>query len=109
MVVLDTNLVIEKVKKREEIEENITAVTFVEFPQIVHYKKFYGGIIFPDLQDFVLAHRLQSELIKRGKAKPFADLLISSICINREEELLTKDKDFFEIAKVSSLILKFVK
>lgn len=43
MVVLDTNVVIERIKKREEIKENITAVTFVEYPKIVYYKKFYGN------------------------------------------------------------------
>ncbi|AIY91037.1 hypothetical protein GACE_2013 [Geoglobus acetivorans] len=35
MVVLDTNVVIGLVKNKKEIEDNITAVTFVEFPRIV--------------------------------------------------------------------------
>ena len=109
MVVLDTSVVIERVKRREEIRENITAVTFVEYPKIVRYKKFYGKIIFPDIQDFILAHKTQNELIKLGKAKPFADLLIASICVNRNEELITKDEDFLDIAKVSNLKVKLVR
>lgn len=32
MVVLDTNIVIERVRRREKINENMTAVTFVEYP-----------------------------------------------------------------------------
>ncbi len=40
MVVLDTSVIIERVKRKEEIRENITAVTFVEYPKIVYYKKF---------------------------------------------------------------------
>ncbi len=43
-----------------------------------------------------------------GKPKSFADLLIASICINRGEELITKDEDFLDIAKVSNLKVKIV-
>jgi len=108
MVVLDTNIVIERVKRREGINENITAVTFVEYPKVVYYKKFYGKILFPNIDDFLLAHKLQNKLIGIGKAKTFADLLIASICINRNEELITKDKDFLDIAEVSKLRVKIV-
>ncbi|AIG97115.1 PIN domain-containing protein [Archaeoglobus fulgidus] len=108
MVVLDTSVVIEKVKRKEKIGENITAVTFVEYPRIVFYKEFYGKILFPDIEDFVLAHKIQSRLVKLGKAKTFADLLIASICINRNEELITKDSDFKDIANVSELKLRLL-
>lgn len=73
MVVLDTSVIIERVKRKEEIREDITVVTFVEYPKIVRYKKFYGKILFPDIQDFILAYKIQSELVKLGKAKSFAD------------------------------------
>jgi len=36
---------------------------------------------------------LQEELMKRGKTKELADLLVAAICINRREKLITKDKD----------------
>ena len=53
-------------------------------------------ILFPDVADFMLAHKTQNKLVKLGKAKAFADLLIASICINRNEELITRDEDFSE-------------
>lgn len=66
MVVLDTNVVIEKVRKGEEISENITGVTFVEFPRIVRYSKFRGDVLFPVLDDFILAHKLQENFWRGG-------------------------------------------
>ncbi|BAD84365.1 predicted nucleic acid-binding protein, containing PIN domain [Thermococcus kodakarensis KOD1] len=105
MVVLDTNVVIEKVRKGEEISENITGVTFVEFPRIVRYSKFRGDVLFPVLDDFILAHKLQEKLLERGTPRGFADLLIAAICVNRGEELITHDSDFLEIAQVSNLRL----
>ena len=42
MAALDTNVAIERVRSTREIPESITAVTLVEFPQIVSYKKFRG-------------------------------------------------------------------
>ena len=93
MVLYDTSIVIEKVKKREEFHGIISAVTIVEFPAILKYKKFKGDIIFPTPSDFLLACRLQEELMKRGKPKGLADLLVAAICINRREKLITKDKD----------------
>ncbi len=58
MVILDTSVIVERVKRREEIKEDITVVTFVEYPKIVYYKKFYGKILFSDIQDFILAHNI---------------------------------------------------
>ena len=58
--------------------------------------------------DIELAINLQIKLRKLGKPKPIADLLIAAICINRNEELITKDKDFLDIAKVSDLKVKLV-
>ncbi|OYT34111.1 DNA-binding protein, partial [Archaeoglobales archaeon ex4484_92] len=72
MVILDTSVVIDRVKRREEISENLTVVTFVEYPKIVFYKKFNGNIIFPTEEDYILAHKLQLELLRVGIAKPFA-------------------------------------
>ena len=47
MTVLDTSIVIDRVKLRKRINEDITVVTFIEFPKIIYYKYFYGGVIFP--------------------------------------------------------------
>ncbi len=45
MVVVDTNITIEKVKNNEEIRENITEVTLVEYPPIIDYEKFYRKVL----------------------------------------------------------------
>jgi len=108
MAVLDTSVAIERARSSKEILEAITAVTLVEFPQIVGYKGFRGEVIFPTFKDFILAHRLQLKLMDIGKPKGFADLLIASICINRGEKLLTRDEDFLDIARVSSLQVEIV-
>jgi len=47
MTILDTSIVIEKVKSREPIKEDITVITMVEYPRIVYYKHFYEGVVFP--------------------------------------------------------------
>jgi len=56
----------------------------------------------------MLAHKTQNKLVELGKAKTFADLLVASICTNRNEELITKDGDFLDIAKVSDLKVKLI-
>lgn len=108
MTVIDTNITIEKVKGNKEIHENITVITVLEYPVILAYKKFYGKIYTLRQIDIELAINLQIKLRKLGKPKPIADLLIAAICINRNEELITKDKDFLDIAKVSDLKVKLV-
>ncbi|CAB50105.1 PIN domain-containing protein [Pyrococcus abyssi] len=108
MVVLDTSIVIDRVKRKDEIKENITGITFVEYPAIIRYKKFHGNVLFPTFEDFLLAHKIQERLLKIGKPKAFADLLIASICISNNEELITKDKDFLDIARVSNLRVKVI-
>jgi len=108
MSVIDTSIAIEKVKSRSEIHEDITEVTLVEYPPIIDYPKFYGKVLTIDRKDILLAIELQRRLRVIGKPKPFADLLIASICINRNEELITKDKDFLDIAEVSNLKVKVI-
>jgi len=95
LTILDTSILIEKVRRREEIKEDITVVSIVEFPQILAYRKFSGRIIYPMPEDYELAYKLQLKLMKAGKPKPFSDLLIAAICINRNEELITDDACFF--------------
>jgi predicted nucleic acid-binding protein len=91
-----------------EIDEGITIVTLVEFPSLLEYAKFQGNIIYPTRSDLELAIELQLKLRSAGKPKPFSDLLIAAICINRDEELVTKDRNFQEIAEVSNLKVKIV-
>ncbi|MCD6593913.1 DNA-binding protein [Candidatus Bathyarchaeota archaeon] len=70
----------------------MTVVLIMEFPQVLTYRKFSGRIVYPMPEDYELAYKLQLKLMKAGKPKPFSDLLIAAICINRNEELLTTTK-----------------
>jgi len=106
LTILDTSILIEKVRRREAIREDITVVSIVEFPQILAYRKFSGRIIYPMPEDYELAYKLQLKLMKAGRPKPFSDLLIAAICINRNEELITNDEDFKDIANTSNLKLR---
>ena len=49
------------------------------------------------------------KLRKIGKPKPFSNLPIAAICINRNEKLITKDINFKDIAEVSKLKVKVLK
>ncbi|MCE4608642.1 MAG: type II toxin-antitoxin system VapC family toxin [Caldisphaeraceae archaeon] len=102
MTILDTSIVIGRIRERKLIIEDITVVTLVEYPRIVYYKHFQGNVIFPVEQDYLTAHKLQLQLLKRGQPQAFADLLIASITLNRGERLVTRDKDFRVIAEVAS-------
>jgi len=42
LTILDTSIVIDRIKEKP-IQEDITAVTFVEYPRIIFYKHFHGG------------------------------------------------------------------
>ena len=106
MVILDTSIVIERFKCNEQIKENITVVTLIEFPKSSGSKLFNGDVYFPAIDEYSLAFELQKKLYAQGKPKAFSDLVIASISINRAEELITKDSDFKNIAAVSNLKLK---
>ena len=99
MPVLDTSVVIDMVGRDEEIYENVTEITILEFPPVLKYQKFHGKIYYLKRFDLDLALKIQINLRKLGIQKPIPDLLIASICINRNEELLTRDRDFLDIAK----------
>jgi len=107
-MILDTNIVISRIREKKVINESITVVTLVEYPYILDYAGFNGDIIFPTIKDFYLAYNIQRKLMLRGKMKGFADLLNAAIAINNNEELITNDKDFIDIAEVSELKLKIV-
>ena len=107
-MVIHTSIVIERVKRNEEIRENITEVTIAEYPPIMDYKKFYGRVLIIERDDVLLSIELQKRLRTMGKPKSFSDLLIASICINRNEKLITNDHDFLDVAKISNLNVEFV-
>ena len=107
-MILDTNIVISRIREKKVINESITVVTLIEYPYILDYAGFNGDIIFPTIKYFYLAYNIQRKLMLRGKMKGFADLLNAAIAINNNEELITNDKDFIDIAEVSELKLKII-
>lgn len=99
-MILDTSIVLEKVRRKEEINENVTSVSLIEYPPLKDYKKFRGKIFFINKEDQIQAVMLQARLREIGFPMSVGDLLIAAACINRDEALLTKDKDFLVIQKV---------
>jgi len=99
LTTLDTSIVIDRIREKKPIQEDIKAVTLVEYPRIIYYKHFYGGIIFPIRDDFILVHRIQLELLRVGKPQAFSDLLVVATAINRDEELVVRDRDFIHISQ----------
>ena len=106
---IDTNIIIKRVKNKEEIAENITEVSVIEYPPILGYKNFRGRIHLIERRDIAKAIELQRKLRRRGLPKGIADLLIAAICINRNEKLVTMDENFLDIAKVSNLNVELLK
>lgn len=68
MVVLDTGVVLDRIKGRKDIRENVTAVSVIEFPPILEYSGFQGNVFYPRLDDFKLAYEIQEKLYRMGKS-----------------------------------------
>jgi predicted nucleic acid-binding protein len=45
MTILDTSVTIDRIRSRKPIDEDITAVTFIEYPRIVYYNTLWKGDI----------------------------------------------------------------
>ncbi len=105
MGIIDTSLLIERVSEENIVNENICLITLIEYPMVLEYKGFRGKIYSPDEADLRLALELQEKLRKVGRMKNASDLIIAAVCLNNNEELLTLDSDFGDIAKVSNLKL----
>ncbi|MHB1830140.1 MAG: PIN domain-containing protein [Candidatus Micrarchaeaceae archaeon] len=105
MTIIDTSLVMEKVNEGEAIDEDVSAITMIEYPVLLEYKHFHGEILYPNTEDLRLALGLQESLRKTGMMKSAADLIIAATCINRGIPLLTSDSDFYDISRISKLKL----
>ncbi len=99
-MIIDTPIAIQRVANGETIDESITSVTLIEFPPIKDYEKFDGKIYFMGEEEQLTAVLLQIKLRKIGSPMSVGDLLIAATCINKNETLLTKDKDFMIIKEV---------
>ena len=66
MVVINTNIVMARVKAGERIRENITEVTAVEYPPVIEYRKFHGEKLITkdsDFKDIAEVSELEVEVI----------------------------------------------
>jgi len=72
------------------------------YDQIIEY---FGSLPFivPEREDYIQAANLRNRCRKKGIQVGTIDALLAQLCIDREIEILTTDKDFFQIAKVASL------
>jgi len=48
-MILDTNIVISRIREKKVINESITVVTLIEYPYILDYAGFNGDIIVSQL------------------------------------------------------------
>jgi len=80
LTIYDTSVVIDRAREGERIDGDVTAITLVEYPRIIYYKKFEGNVRFPIREDYILAHRLQLKLLEKGRPQQASDLIIAVAC-----------------------------
>jgi predicted nucleic acid-binding protein len=102
-MIVDTNVIIDRYRSDEEIPENISIVSSIEFPPVLESDLFEGEVYTLTSEDQVLAVKVQRKLRSEGKAVPAPDLLIAAVAINRDEKLVTNDEDLEQISSVSEL------
>lgn len=105
-MIVDTNVIIDRYRSNEEISENISIVSSMEFPPVLESELFDGEVYTLTSEDQVLAVKLQKKLRNRGDAVPAPDLLIAAVAINRDEKVVTNDEDFRQISSVSDLSIE---
>lgn len=72
------------------------------YDQIIEYFESLPFIV-PEREDYIRAANLRNRCRKKGIQVGTIDVLLAQLCIDREIEILTTDKDFLQIAKVASL------
>ena len=72
------------------------------YDQIIEYFESLPFIV-PERGDYIQAANLRTRCRKQGIQVGTIDVLLAQLCIDREIEILTTDKDFLQIAKVASL------
>jgi predicted nucleic acid-binding protein len=72
------------------------------YSQIIEYFSVLPFII-PKREDYINAADLRNLCRKKGIQAGTIDALLASLCIERDIKILTTDKDFSQIARVSSL------
>lgn len=82
--VLDTNLLIEGKRGLT------TVLNVIEHPPAINHCQ----VLWPDRDDYERALDLAWKLRLQGTPVGCTDILVSSICLNRNLTLITKDNDF---------------
>jgi len=72
------------------------------YNQIIEYFSVLPFIV-PEREDHIKAASLQNQCRKKGIQAGTIDALLASLCIDRGIRILTVDKDFSQIAKISPL------
>ena len=72
------------------------------YSQIIEYFSVLPFII-PEREDYINAAGLRNLCRKKGIQAGTIDALLASLCIERDIKILTTDRDFSQIAGVSSL------
>jgi hypothetical protein len=90
----------------------VTGIVLQELLQGFNKPKAHGLItthfaslpfIVPQIEDYIQAAALRNQCRKKGIQVGTIDALLAQLCIDREIEILTTDKDFIQIAQVVSL------
>jgi hypothetical protein len=76
-----------------------TIFNVVEYPKAVEREV---EILFPDKKDYYRAIEIMTQLYEIGKPVSALDVILASMCLNRELTLRTKDMHFQQISEVSS-------
>jgi predicted nucleic acid-binding protein len=72
------------------------------YDQIVEYFALLPFIV-PDREDYIQAANLRNQCRRKGIQVGTIDALLAQLCIDREIEILTTDKDFSRITKAAPL------
>jgi predicted nucleic acid-binding protein len=89
--VLDTNILM------REKTGLTTILNVIEYPRIL---KEDIQVLWPSREDFILSIELMESLLDVGKPVPAIDIIIASMCINRNLRLISKDSHFVYIKKI---------
>ncbi len=88
--IYDTNLLMEGRGKLT------TIFNVVEYPKALERDL---EVLYPTPEDFTTAIEIMATLLKKGKALPAIDVVLASICMNRDLTFHTKDNHFEIIRK----------
>ena len=69
MSIIDTSLLIDRIREGKDIDENVSMISVIEHPMIMDYARFHGRVLYPDLEDLEVALELQRKLVEKGKWK----------------------------------------